>query len=93
MKKVVREDEENNISTINGNTQNTSSTSATTLPIENKDEDDDENDPTINYILQQIKQHNANQQQQDQMEFAVKQQQADKIIKDIEEYIKNNSQK
>lgn len=93
MKKVVREDEENNISTINGNTQNASSTSATTLPIENKDEDDDENDPTINYILQQIKQHNANQQQQDQMEFAVKQQQADKIIKDIEEYIKNNSQK
>lgn len=95
MKRKIREDEESTISATNLNNQNTASDSTQMISSTNTDENnkDEDKDPMIDYILQQLKQHNSKQQQQNQLEYAAKQQQADKIIKDIEEYIKNNSQK
>lgn len=95
MKRKIREDEESTISATNLNNQNTAPDSAQMISSTNTDENskDEDKDPMIDYILQQLKQHNSKQQQQNQLEYAAKQQQADKIIKDIEEYIKNNSQK
>jgi hypothetical protein len=95
MKRKIREDEESTISATNLNNQNTTSDSTQMISSTNTDENnkDEDKDPMIDYILQQLKQHNSKQQQQNQLEYTAKQQQADKIIKDIEEYIKNNSQK
>ena len=70
-----------------------SNVQAATLAIqndENDDEDDDEMDATINYIINQLSQQKNNQYKYDTSEAALRQQQADQIIKDIQDYIKQN---
>ena len=51
------------------------------------------NDAMMTYIMQQIKQNRDKQKQEDQSIFMHRQQQADKIVKDIEDYIKKNKNK
>lgn len=69
-----------------------SNVQAATLAIQNdeNDEDNDEMDATINYIINQLEQQKDNQYKYDTSEAALRQQQADQIIKDIQDYIKQN---
>ena len=71
-------------------------TPATTPILGNQNQQNtgnDDSDPMIEYILQQIKQNRDKQKQEDQTAFAYRQQQADKIVADIENYIKQNKGK
>lgn len=53
----------------------------------------DEPDPMIDFILRQIQKNKDKQIQDAQMDYAYRQQQANKIVADIEDYIKKNSNK
>lgn len=55
-----------------------------------RNDKDEENDPIIDYILQQIKQNKDKQIQDEQAAYAYRQQQAEDLVKDIEEYLKKN---
>ena len=57
------------------------------------EENKDEPDPMIEYILQQMQKNKEKQIQDAQMDYAYRQQQANKIVADIEDYIKKNSNK
>lgn len=69
--------------------------SSTTISItDNQSEDGkDEPDPMIEYILQEIEKNKDKQIQDAQMDYAYRQQQANKIVADIEDYIKKNQTK
>lgn len=54
------------------------------------EEKKDEPDPMIEYILQQMQQNKDKQMQDAQADYLYRQQQAEKIVKDIEDYIAKN---
>lgn len=91
----VEEDAESIIPNATSSSNN--STSSTTPVIlnqtTNNQDNNQDNDAMMTYILQQIKQNRDKQKQEDQSVFAYRQQQADKIVNDIEEYIKQNKNK
>lgn len=84
----VEEDDETslNTQTPTGNNGTVPATINQTAETDNKDEPD----PMIEYILQQIQQNKDKQIQDAQADYAYRQQQAQKIVNDIEEYIKQN---
>lgn len=68
------------------------STLATQTAINDNEKDNQEKDDAIfEYILQQLEKHKNDQYKYDSSEAVVRQQQADDIIKDIQNYIKNNT--
>lgn len=73
------------------------STSSTTIPTSSinttNSDDKNEKDPMIEYILQELQKNKEKQVQDAQMDFAYRQQQADQIVKDIEDYIQKNTKK
>jgi hypothetical protein len=84
----VEEDDETslNTQTPTGNNGTVPATTNQTTETDNEDE----SDPMIEYILQQIQQNKDKQIQDAQFDYAYRQQQAEKIVNDIEEYIKQN---
>lgn len=68
------------------------STLAAQTAINDNEKDNQEKDDAIfEYILQQLEKHKNDQYKYDSSEAVVRQQQADDIIKDIQNYIKNNT--
>jgi 5-methylthioribose kinase len=57
---------------------------------DSSDNEEDKDDPMIDYILQQIKQNKDKLAQDEKAVYAYRQQQAEDLVKDIEEYLKNN---
>lgn len=92
----VEEDAESIIPNASSSSNNlTPSTTSVILnqTTNNNQDNNQDNDAMMTYILQQIKQNRDKQKQEDQSVFAYRQQQADKIVNDIEEYIKQNKNK
>lgn len=90
----VEEDAESIIPTMTSSSNNsTTSTAPIINSTTNNDQNNQDDDAMMTYILQQIKQNRDKQKQEDQNVFAYRQQQADKIVKDIEDYIKQNKNK
>lgn len=98
-KRIKEEDAETMIPSVTptgNNGTNSTSTVSTTNPIvaPNPSEDNkDKPDPMIEFILQQMQKNKDKQIQDAQMDYAYRQQQANKIVADIEDYIKKNSNK
>lgn len=68
------------------------STLAAQTAINDNEKDNQEKDDAIfEYILQQLEKHKNDQYKYDSSEAVIRQQQADDIIKDIQNYIKNNT--
>ncbi len=94
VKRVKFEDAETPVITVNNTNDTTSNMSGqTAMPTMNNQDNSSADDSMMDYILQQIKQNRDKQKQEDQNVFAYRQQQADKIVKDIEDYIKQNKNK
>lgn len=98
-KRIKEEDVETTIPsttpTGNNGTNPTSAVPAanpTVAPNPSEDEKD-KPDPMIEFILQQMQKNKDKQIQDAQMDYAYRQQQANKIVADIEDYIKKNSNK
>lgn len=62
----------------------------TTTPTGSDDKEEEERDPIIDYILQQIEQNKQKQIQVAQADYAQREQDAQKIVSDIEDFIKKN---
>ena len=62
----------------------------TTTPTGSEDDKEDDNDPLMDYILQQIEQNKQKQIQTAQADYVQREQDAQKIVSDIEEFIKKN---
>ena len=62
----------------------------TTTPTGTEEDKDEETDPLMDYILQQIEQNKQKQIQTAQADYAQREQDAQKIVSDIEEFIKKN---
>lgn len=63
----------------------------TTTPTGSEDDKEDEDtDPLMDYILQQIEQNKQKQIQTAQADYVQREQDAQKIVSDIEEFIKKN---
>ena len=62
----------------------------TTTPTGSEDKEEDDRDPIIDYILQQIEQNKQKQIQVAQADYAQREQDAQKIVSDIEDFIKKN---
>lgn len=95
---IKEEDIETTIpsSTPTGNTN--SSSSNVSLPLNslenNKDDKNtDEPDPAIEYILQQLQKNKGKQIQDAQLDYNYRQHQANQIVSDIENYLKQNKLK
>lgn len=87
----VEEDDETSLNTQTPTGDNGTVPVTTNQTTETDNED--ESDPMIEYILQQIQQNKDKQIQDAQADYAYRQQQAQKIVNDIEEYIKQNKNK
>jgi hypothetical protein len=93
-KKVEDEDDETamNTQTPIGN----NGTSPSPIPAANStndDEDDQKDNPTLDYIIQQIEENKDKQVQDAQADYLYRQQQAQKIVDDIKDFLRKNSQK
>lgn len=62
-----------------------------TTPTMETSQNDSKSDTIIDYIMQQIKNNKEKQIQNAQMEYTTKQQEAEKIVKDLEDFIKKNT--
>lgn len=62
----------------------------TTTPTGSEEDKKEDNDPILDYILQQIEQNKQKQIQTAQADYAQREQDAQKIVSDIEEFIKKN---
>lgn len=60
---------------------------------DSKDNKDPKSDPIIAYIIQQIEKNKEQQLKDAQTDFAYRQQQANQIVSDIENYLKQNTNK
>lgn len=87
----VEEDDETslNTQTPTGNNGTVPVTPNQTTETDNKDD----SDPMIEYILQQVQKNKDKQIKDAQADYAYRQNQAQQIVKDIEEYIKQNKNK
>lgn len=56
-------------------------------------EEKDESDPILDYVIQQLKKRGDNMNQQNQQEFFMRQQEYNKFMKEIEDYIAQNKPK
>ena len=61
---------------------------STTTPTGIDDNDEDDKDPILDYILQQIEQNKQKQIQNAQADYVQREQDAQKIVSDIEDFIK-----
>lgn len=68
----------------------TSIPSATPTEINDEKKDNELDNATLEYILQEIKKNKDKQVQDAQADFAYRQQQAQQIVTNIENYLKNN---
>lgn len=68
----------------------TTTPSITPTDSTEQNKDDEFDNATLEYILQQIKKNKDKQVQDAQADFAYRQQQAQQIVTDIEDYLKNN---
>jgi len=98
-KRIKEEDVETTIPSATP-TGNNSTNSAPAIPVANSttapnpnEDKKDKSDPMIEFILQQMQKNKDKQIQDAQMDYAYRQQQANKIVADIEDYIKKNSNK
>lgn len=95
-KRIKEEDVETTIPsatpTSNNGTNVVPAANPVAVPNLNEDEKD-KPDPMIEFILQQMQKNKDKQIQDAQMDYAYRQQQANKIVADIEDYIKKNSNK
>ena len=73
-------------------TAGTTSPINTTTPTGIDDNDEDDKDPILDYILQQIEQNKQKQIQNAQADYVQREQDAQKIVSDIEDFIKKNKQ-
>lgn len=73
-------------------TTGTTSPINTTTPTGIDDNDEDDKDPILDYILQQIEQNKQKQIQNAQADYVQREQDAQKIVSDIEDFIKKNKQ-
>lgn len=88
----TEEEDAETVSTVTPTGNNgTAPVGATSLT--QNEEEKDEPDPMIEYILQQMQQNKDKQMQDAQADYLYRQQQAEKIVKDIEDYIKQNTGK
>lgn len=98
-KRIKEEDAETMIPSAtptgnNGTNAMPAATTANPTVAPNPSEDEkDKPDPMIEFILQQMQKNKDKQIQDAQMDYAYRQQQANKIVADIEDYIKKNSNK
>jgi hypothetical protein len=92
--KPEEEDDETTLNTQTPTGDNgTEPAPAATAPNPTEDDKNEEPDPMIEYILQQIQQNKEKQLQDAQADYAYRQHQAQQIVSDIEDYIKQNSGK
>ena len=98
-KRIKEEDVETTIPSAtptgnNGTNPTPAVPAANPIVAPNSSEDEkDKPDPMIEFILQQMQKNKDKQIQDAQMDYAYRQQQANKIVADIEDYIKKNSNK
>lgn len=87
IKKLIAEEDEEIVPTV---PTGTTTPMNTTTPTGSDDDKEDDKDPLLDYILQQIEQNKQKQIQTAQADYAQREQDAQKIVSDIEEFIKKN---
>lgn len=87
IKKLIAEEDEEIVPTV---PTGTTTPMNTTTPTGSDDDKEDDKDPLLDYILQQIEQNKQKQIQTAQADYVQREQDAQKIVSDIEEFIKKN---
>ena len=87
IKKLVAEEDDEVVPTVSTGTTTPINTAT---PVGSDEDEDDDSDPLLDYILQQIEQNKQKQIQTAQADYAQREQDAQKIVSDIEEFIKKN---
>ena len=87
IKKLIAEEDEEIVPTV---PTGTTTPMNTTTPTGSDDDKEDDKDPLLDYILQQIEQNKQKQIQAAQADYVQREQDAQKIVSDIEEFIKKN---
>ena len=87
IKKLIAEEDEEIVPTV---PTGTTTPMNTATPTGSDDDKEDDKDPLLDYILQQIEQNKQKQIQTAQADYAQREQDAQKIVSDIEEFIKKN---
>ena len=89
MTRIIADEDDEVIPAV---TAGTTSPINTTTPTGIDDNDEDDKDPILDYILQQIEQNKQKQIQNAQADYVQREQDAQKIVSDIEDFIKKNKQ-
>ena len=87
---------EEDIEEVNLNQNETSTpNSASTLPLNstNSDDEEEQQDPLVDQVIKLVQQYKDKQVSDAQQEYAYRQNQANKIVDDIEKFIKDNTKK
>ena len=63
------------------------------IPASPEDKEENEPDPLVDQVIKLVQQYKDKQVSDAQMDYAYRQDQANKIVSDIEEFIKNNTKK
>ena len=87
IKKLIAEEDEEIVPTV---PTGTTTPMNTTTPTGSDDDKEEDKDPLLDYILQQIEQNKQKQIQAAQADYVQREQDAQKIVSDIEEFIKKN---
>lgn len=87
--RIIADEDDEVVPTV---TTGTTSPISTTTPTGIDDNDEDDKDPILDYILQQIEQNKQKQIQNAQADYVQREQDAQKIVSDIEDFIKKNKQ-
>ena len=91
IKKLIAEEDEEIVPTVpTGTTTPMNTTTPTGSDDDKEDDKEDDKDPLLDYIFQQIEQNKQKQIQTAQADYVQREQDAQKIVSDIEEFIKKN---